>query len=92
MTDTLPEFFLWYLRAAGPMTGEKLVDAAKRRGYRFKDDRAFGPVIARLRREGLIECVGISDRRKGHGTSGARVWSIRSIYSIRSINTERSAA
>jgi hypothetical protein len=68
------EFIHGYLVANGRCTGEHLVDAAIRAGYEPHDARAFGPVIARLVGQGRIRCVGSGERRKGHGTAGARVW------------------
>jgi hypothetical protein len=59
-----------------PMTGEELVDACQRRGIVPHDARAFGPVFRLLANRGQIEAVGFAVRRKGHGTAGARVWSI----------------
>jgi hypothetical protein len=56
------------------MTSEDAIDAAMSHGYRPHDARAFGTVIRGLARRELIRCCGYADRRKGHGTSGARVW------------------
>jgi hypothetical protein len=58
----------------GPQSGETLTDSAKAHGYRPHDDRAFGGVFMRLARRKQIRCVGTCERRKGHGTSGGRVW------------------
>jgi hypothetical protein len=57
-----------------PMTGEELVDHCLRVGLVPHDARAFGSVFGTLARRGLIEAVGFADRRKGHGTAGARLW------------------
>lgn len=66
------------LRAAGrPMSGEELVDACQARGLVPHDSRAFGPVFGTLARRGQIEAVGFAARRKGHGTSGARMWRVK---------------
>lgn len=63
------------LREAGrPMSGEELVDRVQERGLVPHDARAFGAVFGALSRKGLIEAVGFAARRKGHGTSGARLW------------------
>lgn len=63
------------LREAGrPMSGEELVDRVQERGLVPHDARAFGAVFGTLARRGLIEAVGYAARRKGHGTSGARMW------------------
>lgn len=56
------------------MSGEELVDACQARGLVPHDSRAFGAVFGTLARRGLIEAVGYAPRRKGHGTSGARMW------------------
>ena len=66
------------LRAAGrPMSGEELVDRVQERGLVPHDARAFGAVFGTLARRGLIEAVGFAARRKGHGTSGARLWRVK---------------
>lgn len=67
-------FVLEYLSRHGATSGEDLTDACKATGIAPKDDRAFGTVYMLLSRQGLIEPVGFCDRRKGHGTSGGRVW------------------
>jgi hypothetical protein len=67
-------FILVMLDQYGKTTGEMLVDAAIRNGFKPHDARAFGPVFARLARNKLIRCVGIGQRAKGHGTAGARIW------------------
>lgn len=61
-------------QAGGPMSGEELVDRVQERGLVPHDARAFGPVLGTLARRGLIEAVGYAARRKGHGTSGAKLW------------------
>lgn len=58
-------------------SGEELTDAVKRMGIVPHDDRSFGPVFAMLKRAGKIASVGTTERRKGHGTSGARIWTRR---------------
>lgn len=55
-------------------SGEQLVDHCLRLGIVPHDARAFGSVFGTLARNGLIEAVGFAARRKGHGTSGARMW------------------
>ena len=62
------------VKAGRPMTGEELVDHCQRLGLVPHDARAFGAVIGTLARRGQIEAVGYAARRKGHGTSGARLW------------------
>lgn len=55
-------------------SGEQIVDHCLRLGIVPHDARAFGSVFGTLARKGLIEAVGHAARRKGHGTSGARMW------------------
>lgn len=55
-------------------SGEQLVDHCLRAGLVPHDSRAFGSVFGRLSRDGLIEAVGYTERRKGHGTAGGRLW------------------
>ena len=57
-------------------TGEMLTDVCKRSGIVPHDDRAFGPIIARLSRAGRIRRCGYALRAKGHGTPGATVWEL----------------
>jgi len=74
-TDAARAAVLELLREAGrPMSGEELVDRVQERGLVPHDARAFGAVFGGLSRKGLIEAVGFAARRKGHGTSGARMW------------------
>jgi hypothetical protein len=63
-----------WLLAGGQASGEEIVDHLKAIGHRVGDDLAFGPMFARLAREGVISFVGYAARKKGHGTSGAKVW------------------
>jgi hypothetical protein len=66
------------LRASAvPMTGESLVDLCVSRGIKPHDQRAFGSVFGTLARRGAIVAVGYAPRRKGHGTSGARLWAAK---------------
>lgn len=65
-----------YLVQRGQAPGEIIVDLAKQSGIVAPDDRAFGAVFAALSRKNMIRCVGYCERRKGHGTSGGRIWSI----------------
>lgn len=64
------------LRERGSMSGEALTDMAMAQGHRPHDQRAFGPIYARLARAGKIRCVGFCLRGKGHGTSGGRLWDL----------------
>lgn len=57
-----------------PRSGEELVDHCRRLGIVPHDDRAFGSVFARLAQAGAIEAVGFTERKKGHGTAGGRIW------------------
>lgn len=77
-TEAAGEFMLRILKRHGAMTGEYLTNCAKGAGFVPHDDRAFGPVIARLVRERLIKCVGYRCRLKGNGTAGARLWAATS--------------
>lgn len=73
--DAAREEILSALRMSGrPMSGEELVDHCQRAGLVPHDSRAFGPVFGTLSRGGKIKSVGFAPRRKGHGTSGARMW------------------
>ena len=72
--DRAAKFVLIYLAAHGVSSGELITDACKLSGIRPPDDRAFGPVYASLARANQIECAGFVARRKGHGTSGGRLW------------------
>ena len=70
-------FILAHLAANGAMSGEALTDACKSAGIRppqGMDDRAFGPVYQRLAQANQIRVCGSTVRRRGHGTSGGRVW------------------
>ena len=73
-TEGARRFILEWLCHHGPTSGEVLTNAAKERGFRPHDDRAFGAIYGALSRQKLIRCVGSCDRTKGHGTSGGRVW------------------
>lgn len=66
-------FSLQHLQRA---TGEALTDLCKRDGLVPHDDRAFGPIYARLAKDGHIRRAGWAPRRKGHGTGGATVWEL----------------
>jgi hypothetical protein len=57
-----------------PRSGEELVDHCLRRGIVPHDQRAFGSVFSRLAQAGAIEAVGFTERKKGHGTAGGRIW------------------
>ena len=75
--DRASAFILAHLAANGAMSGEALADACKSAGIRppqGMDDRAFGPVYQRLAQANQIRVCGSTVRRRGHGTSGGRVW------------------
>jgi hypothetical protein len=63
-----------FLSRHGEASGEDITDALKRQGIIPHDDRAFGPAYFALARTGVIQCVRVGLRRKGHGTAGLRVW------------------
>lgn len=72
------DFIVAFLSYVGcPVSGEDITDAAKKAGNIPHDDRAFGPVYASLLRHGRIVISGTTTRRKGHGTAGGRVYSIK---------------
>lgn len=62
--------------AEGATTGEVLTWTCKDAGIVPHDDRAFGAVLAKLSRKGLIVKIGSGPRHRGHGTAGATVWSL----------------
>ena len=71
-------YILAYLEAHGPTSGEELTDNCKQAAIippQGMDDRAFGPVYQRLAQANQIRVCGSTTRRRGHGTSGGRVWS-----------------
>jgi hypothetical protein len=71
------EAILAHLRVVGQCSGEELTDIAKAHGAVPPDARAFGAVFQGLARGGFIVCLR-SDlpRRRGHGTSGGRLWEL----------------
>ena len=64
------------LRHLQRATGEALTDLCKRDGLVPHDDRAFGPIYARLSKDGRIRRAGWAPRIKGHGTGGATIWEL----------------
>jgi hypothetical protein len=78
-TKAAREFVLHYLQMHGSTAGEDLVDAAERTGRPdliAHDARAWGGVFASLSGR-RIHCLR-SDlpRKRGHGTSGGKLWAI----------------
>lgn len=73
--EAVTQLFLNRLRES-PCTGEDLSDAALVAGHVPHDLRAFGPIVAAMARKNLIRCIGVRERRRGHGTAGARVWGL----------------
>lgn len=70
------DFILEYLVEHGPSPGEDITDACKDNGIIPHDDRAFGPVYLRLYKQKVIEPCGTTPRRKGHATSGGKIWKL----------------
>ena len=69
------KFILGWLRAYGPTSGEDLTDAAQAHGYRPHDGRSFGGVFLRLINAKEVEILREDlPRRRGHGTSGGRLY------------------
>lgn len=66
-------YALTLIATRGPMSGEDIVDACRAAGYCPPDDRAFGAVFKLALREGA-RVVGLAPRRKGHGSSGGKVY------------------
>lgn len=73
--DGARKFVRGWLDRHGPTSGEDLVDAMKAHGFHAHTDKAFGSVFRRALERGLIVCLR-SDlpRRRGHSTSGGRLY------------------
>lgn len=67
-------FILGQLRRHGQISGEDLTADAVAHGFRCHDLRAYGPVFASLKRQGLIVRVGWCTRRRGNGTAGGSIY------------------
>lgn len=67
-------FVLGYLRQHGEASSEVLTDACKAAGIIPHDDRAFGPLYARLARRKQIVWVAYCARQKGHRCAGGNIW------------------
>lgn len=74
-SDGARRFIISFLRENGPTDNETLVDEAKARGYAGRDDRCFGGLFSAAIRAREIRVIR-SDlpRRKGHGTTGAKLY------------------
>lgn len=68
-------YFLALLATRGPLSGEDLTDAARAAGYCPADDRAFGAAFRLLLTSGA-RITGYAPRRKGHGSSGGKVYGL----------------
>lgn len=70
-------FVTGWVRRHGSTSGEDLVDRAKEHGFTCPDGRAFGAVFQRCIREGWLKVLR-SDlpRRRGHSTSGGRLYGV----------------
>ena len=68
---------LAHLHAVRQASGEELTELARNHGAVCRDGRAFGSVFKSLSKRGLIRCIR-SDlpRKRGHGTSGGKLWGI----------------
>lgn len=78
-TDAARDFVIGWLALSGPAWGEDMVDAAERLGradLRTHKPKAWGGVFSALSKKGRIRCIELGLRRKGHGTAGARKWSL----------------
>lgn len=72
--EAASRFVVGYLETHGPTSGEALTEACKAAGTAPHDDRAFGPVYARLIKSGAIEKVGTARRMRGHNTAGGSIY------------------
>lgn len=75
--STAKAAILSHLEAVGQASGEDLVDVAIAHGAVPPDARAFGGIFQSLSRAKQIVCLR-SDlpRKRGHGTSGGKLWGI----------------
>lgn len=71
-------FIVSWIRRHGEVSGEDAVEAAKAHGFRGKDDRCFGPVfLAALRANDVYVIRSDLPRKRGHGTSGGKLYGAR---------------
>lgn len=70
-------FILGWVVRHGATSGEDLVDAAMEHGYRGHDMRCFGGVFGALvRTRKLLVLRSDLPRKRGHGTSGGRLYGL----------------
>lgn len=69
------DYMLALLVARGPMPGEDLTDACIAAGFDPGDARAFGMAFRYILAHGA-RVTGYCARRKGHGSSGGKVYGI----------------
>lgn len=68
-------FIVSYIRDHGPVAGEAVTLAARCAGIKpAKDDRAFGAVYAKALRNNDIRVVDSTNRVRGHGSAGGKVY------------------
>lgn len=69
------QFIVSYVRDHGPVPGEAVTLAARCAGIKpANDDRAFGAVYAKALRDGAIKVVDSTNRVRGHGSAGGKVY------------------
>lgn len=68
------EFCKRFFQERDKASSEDATDACIESGIRPADLRAFGNVYRRLERDGVIRFAGQCARRRGHGTSGGRLY------------------
>ena len=64
------------LVAHGPQRGEALTDACVSAGFDVTETRAYGAAFQLLTRRFGARVVGQCPRRKGHGSSGGKVYGL----------------
>lgn len=74
-TERASDFMRDLLLTKGPMSGEALTDACIAAGFDVSDTRAYGAAFRCLVTLGA-RVVGFCPRRKGHGSSGGKVYAI----------------
>lgn len=77
-SERVADYFLAVLATRGPQTGEDLTDAARAAGFMPETDRAFGAAFKRILRHGAeIDPNAVVHRRKGHGSTGGKLYRMR---------------